>query len=343
VPSELFGAVKLARAKSGTPVCCLAIDAEEDFDWLNPTEGTAYSTACMKNIRDLQDIVSPYGVRPAYLLTYPVLEDADAVRIIRRQLETGRCIAGIQLHPWVTPPFYGGAGREASFTGNLDAALEERKLLTLKQKFIECFGSEPRIYRAGRYGLGPHSATLLERHGFSIDTSLAPRTNFTGEGGPDYTDYEYEVFWFGRQRPLLELPLCRSVVGWGGSPAQRLYHALSAPHRAEQRVPLRLLSALTRSRCAERITLSPEGNEFDDMRRLLRRLRERGQTMFSLSFHSSSLGIGGNPYIRSKADLHRFYDRLSQTLDCLANALAFRFASLLDVPDLLLPPPEPTA
>lgn len=329
----LFRAPSPAVAKENVPICAVAIDAEEDFDWLQPVEGTRYSTSCMRNLGDLQEILGTYGVVPTYLLTYPIIEDSDTVLILRRLLETGRCMLGIQLHAWVTPPFEGRPGIRTSFSGNLDADLEERKIIALKQIFTERFGFAPSFFRAGRYGLGAQTATLLEKHGFDIDLSLAPRTTLEAEGGPDFTGYDYAPFWFGARRDLLEIPLCRSIVGWGGRPAQEMYRALSRPPL----VALKLSSVLSRLRCAERITLSPEGNDVRAMRRLVRQLFARGQRIFTLSFHSSSLGIGLNPYVRSRADLHGFYDRLSAALTYLADDMCFRFASVPEMRNFLLP------
>ena len=334
-----FPAIAPVRFATPRPICAVVIDAEEDFDWDNPIQGTLHSTEHLKNIRVLHEILAAYGIVTTYLLTYPVLDDADVVRIIRRQLERGHCAAGIQLHPWVTPPFDNVRNRRTSFSGNIDATLEEKKLVALKTRFAETFGFDPTVYRAGRYGLSNQSAHLLEQHGFRIDTSVAPRTSFAAEGGPDYTGYDYELFWFGRHRRLLEVPLCRSIVGWSGAGAPSLYRRVSGPQMAAMHIP----SMLTRSRCAERITLSPEGNDIAAMRRLVHGLLARGQQVFALSFHSSSLQAGRNPYVQSKADLHAFYDRLSATLDYLATSLDFRFAGIQDIPDLLAPPPPANA
>ena len=100
---------------------------------------------------------------------------------------------------------------------------------------------------------------------------------------------------------------------------------------ARRRIP----GLVTRLRFAERITLSPEGNDLGAMLRLLRRLRARGQTVFVLSFHSSSLAVGRNPYVRTRAELHGFYDRLSALLETMASRMQFRFASLAELPQRL--------
>lgn len=333
--SPFFNAPRPARIAAGARICTLVIDAEESFNWDTPVRGTAYTTSCMRNIGELHRIVGAYGIAPAYLLTYPVLEDADVVRNLRRLVEKGRCTLGVQLHPWVTPPFGEDVGTRYSFSGNLRSDLEERKLVALKAKFVECFDYEPLVYRSGRYGVSQETAGLLEKHGFAIDTSLAPRTTFDAEGGPDTTALDYGLFWFGKARNLLEVPLCRSVVGWAGPAAGNLYRNMNIPWTAHSPIS----AMLSRSRCAERITLSPEGNDFPAMRRLVNGLCARGETILALSFHSSSLEVGGNPYVMARADLHAFYDRLSAVLDYFANKLGFGFADILRVPDHLLSAP----
>ncbi len=330
----MFPNPALARPASPDPVCALVVDAEEDFDWARPVAQTRHSTDCMRHVTDLHEVVGAYGLRPTYLLTYPVLDDDAAVQLLRRQLAAGLCDVGAQLHPWVNPPHAeaGEAGPlAASYSGNLSGGLEDRKLAALKQRFVERFGHPPTIYRAGRYGFGAGTAALLERHGFLIDTSVAPRTNTAEEGGPDYTDYDFAPFWFGCDRRLLEVPLCRSIVGWGGRWAPAIHRRLSAPALARLRIP----GIVTRIRLAERVTLSPEGNDVAAMLRLVRHLRARGQTAFVLSFHSSSLAAGSNPYVRTRADLHHFYDRLSGVLDAMSGRMGIRFVRLAEMPGLL--------
>jgi hypothetical protein len=317
------------------PLAMVAIDAEEDFDWLQPLSGTSHNTSCMHQLGDLQSILAAYGTGPAYLLTYPVLRDPDAVRSLRRYHERGACTLGLQLHTWVTPPLEGADTIAASYAGNLTPALEEAKLLALADEFVRCFGTRPVVFRSGRYGVSAITAALLEKHGFTVDASIAPRTSFTDESGPDFSDFEFAPFWFGTQRRLLEVPLCRSVVGWAGGLGRAAYRTLAQPHMPEP-----LLSLLTRSRAAERITLSPEGNSLADMRRLVRGLRQRGGGVLPLSFHSSSLTIGQNPYVRSKVELHAFYDRLSGTMAYLADEVRCRFVALEDMPALMRPEPD---
>jgi hypothetical protein len=315
-------------------ICTVVVDAEEDFDWANPAQGVPQTTSNMLHIRTLQEILSSYKVRPTYLLTYPIMDVREIVKLVRYGVDRGECDIGVQLHPWVTPPFDGDQTATTSFAGSLAPEVEERKLVELARKFTECFGQPPKMYRAGRYGLGVNSAALLERLGFTIDTSVAPRTNYAPVGGPDFTQYGYSPFWFGKQSSLLEVPLCRDVVGWGGVFAPRLYKALSKP--AMTQIPA--LAAVSRLRFAERITLSPEGNDLGAMTRLVRQLVAQDIQIFVLSLHSSSLTIGRNPYVQSNYDLRHLYDRLSGILDFMTRKFSMQFTALADLPSFLQTP-----
>jgi hypothetical protein len=331
--SALFPSARpaLLPATPAQPLCCVLIDAEEDFDWQRPVHGVAHDVGCMRHLSDLQSILAAYRAVPTYLLTYPVLQDAAIVAALRTRLARGQCLVGIQLHTWVNPPFGEAPEVRNSFGANLSAEREEQKLLALMRLFSDAFGEMPKVFRAGRYGLGRHTPGLLEKHGFLIDTSLAPCTSFGDEEGPDFSADDFRAFWFGATRPVLELPLCRSIVGWGGAAAARAYRWLAATQKPRHILP----GLLAWSRCAERITLSPEGNDAVAAGRLARALLGRGQTVLALSLHSSSLSVGQNPYVRSKADLHGFYDQLSAILDMLAQRHATRFVASLELPALL--------
>ena len=330
----MFPNQRLASVKGDQALCTVVVDAEEDFDWMNPQRGVHTTTSNMLHTDILQELAGAYGIRPTYLLTYPIMDVPEIVSRLTCRLERGECDVGVQLHPWVTPPYDDRSAVANSFAGSLAPELEYRKLLALKEKFIACFGQSPLMYRAGRYGLGVNSCAMLESLGFQIDISMAPRTDYNANGGPDYTGYGYHPFWFGQSRDLLEIPLCRDVVGWAGDLAPSVYQRLAAPGLSS----LPALGVAARLRCAERITLSPEGNDLGAMTRLVRRLYQAGQRIFVVSLHSSSLAIGRNPYVQSAYDLRYFYDRLSGILDVMAREYAMNFVSLAEIPERLQSP-----
>jgi hypothetical protein len=330
--NSLFPNISPIESERLPRLLTVVVDTEEDFDWQSPTPGTDHSTTHLRNLVMVESIFAAYELVPAYLLTYPVLEDDAVIRIIRHQLEKGRCAVGMQLHPWVTPPFDGETeGNPGSFLGNLHPAVEERKFVACTNKFVSRFGFAPRMFRAGRYGLSAHTPHLLEAHGFLIDTSVAPRTTWVSEGGPNYAEYDCDLFRFGCGRQLLEIPLCRSVIGWVGTRSASIYNHLLTSRSTRHYA----LSALARIHCVERITLSPEGNDVPAMRRLVETLIARGHRVLTLSFHSSSLSVGRNPYVHTKEELHDFLDRLSEILHYLVVARGFQATAMDGIPHLL--------
>ena len=328
---QLFPNPAPAGLTAARAVGTLVIDAEEDFDWSSPVQGAQRSTEHLHDLSRPTALFARYGVVPTYLVTLPVLQDDAAVAELRRLHEAGDCVLGLQLHPWVTPPFGEPVGLAMSFLTNLSEEQEERKLLHLKTEFEACFGFPPTIFRAGRYGLSRRTPHLLEKHGFRVDTSLAPRSDLSAQGGPDGRADAARPFWFGERARLLEVPLCRDVVGWGSAWAW----SRAGLNRNPGRFAALLAGLLARSRCAERITLSPEGNEVSAMRRLVRGLQHKGQGVFALSFHSSSLAAGHNPYVGDASGLRDFYATLEAILAHMRDVLPGGFARLDEIPDLL--------
>jgi hypothetical protein len=325
-PNALAASLAPSRA-----VGTLVIDAEEDFDWTRPVQGASRSTEHLHDLTRPSALFARFGATPTYLVTLPVLQDAAAAAELRRLHARGDCLLGLQLHPWVTPPFGEPLGMAMSFLTNLSREQEERKLLHMMAEFETCFGFRPTIFRAGRYGLSRNTPHLLEKHGFRIDTSLAPRSDLSAQGGPDGRCDGAGLFWFGERASLLEVPLCRDVVGWGSAWAGRW----AGLEREPGALAALRAGLLARSRCAERVTLSPEGNDVAAMRRLLRGLRGRSQGVFALSFHSSSLAAGRNPYVGDASGLRVFYAALEAILGHMRAALPGGFVRLDDIPALL--------
>src|SRR3546814_14232910 len=55
-------------------------------------------------------------------------------------------------------------------------------MTALRDAIRDRFGVAPTVYRAGRYGLGPDSASMLAELGFRCDTSV--RSGFDYRAGP---------------------------------------------------------------------------------------------------------------------------------------------------------------
>ena len=280
----------------------LTVDTEEEFDWQSDFSRDGYTLDSIARIAKLQQFCEGIGVSPVYLVDWPVANSPVAHDIIGAAVRAGRAEIGIQLHPWVNPPFDEQVDRHNSFAGNLPHALEREKFMRLRDCIEANFGVVPRIYRAGRYGIGEHTAQMLGEGGVAIDSSVRARFDYSAEDGPDYSRHPLEPYWADRERRLLELPL--TTVYWGllRRQGERLYPLARRYRRAA--------GLLSRLGLLERIALTPEGVSREEALRGIDIALDDGLQVLVLSFHSPSLVPGFTPYVRNEDDLDRFYDWL---------------------------------
>ncbi|MCB9897349.1 MAG: polysaccharide deacetylase family protein [Planctomycetes bacterium] len=302
---------KLARLPAHeAPRLLVLVDVEEEFDWAGPFDRSRTGCGHVGALLEVDPIFAEHGIVPTAVCTHPVVEDEAAADVLRQLVDTGRWVVGAHLHPWVTPPFDEPVDAHHSFPGNLPRALESAKLAALTARIERAVGARPTVYQAGRYGLGPRTASVLEEHGYTVDMSVCPPFDYSSEGGPDYSRDGNDPFWFGDDPPLLEIPVTGGVVGRAGQLAAPLYRAASGALMRALRFP----GVLARTGLAERLRLSPEGQTADDMLRLVRALLAEGTRVFTLSFHSPSLRPGHTAYVRSAAERDEFLERLRRFL-----------------------------
>jgi hypothetical protein len=278
----------------------VTVDTEEEFDWSRPIERTRHTVETVARLARFQEFCEGQGICPIYLIDYPIVSSPSAVEILRDAAQAGRAEVGVQLHPWVNPPFQEEVNEFNTFAGNLGEELEEAKFQTLRDAIEERIGAAPLIYRAGRYGVGPDTARILSRGGIAIDTSVRARFDYSLGGGPNFRDFPVTPWWIDRASGLMELPL--TTVYWGllRQLGPWLYATL-------WRVP-RLRGALARIGLLERIPLTPEGVTIEEALRGIDIAIDAGLPVLVFSFHSPSLAPGYTPYVRSEGDLDALYD-----------------------------------
>jgi hypothetical protein len=274
------------------------VDTEEEFDWTKPHSRDARSTGAAESLPLIHRRLRGYGVSPVYLIDHPIASDPRCVATLREFQELGECTVGTQLHPWVNPPFEEEVNPTNSFPGNLPRVLERAKLERLTEVIESGVGRRPTIYRAGRYGVGPHTAALLVDLGYQVDVSVRSTFDYRADGGPDFSRIRPLPYRVGG-RDLVEIPLTAGFVG----AARRHGHGL---FRAAGRVA-RLRGLLARSRLLGRVALTPEGMPLADTRELVDRLVDDDLRLFSISFHSPTVEPGNTPYVRNMRDLDLFY------------------------------------
>ena len=279
----------------------LTVDTEEEFDWNGPFSADGYGLMHhVRALRGFQEFCEGIGVSPVYLVDWPVATNSIAREVIGDAVRAGKAEVGVQLHPWVNPPHHEEVNAFNSYAGNLPHELEASKFLRLRDQIEKGFGVVPRIYRAGRYGLGPHTAKLLSENGIAIDSSVRARYDYRPGHGPNYSRHPVTPYWTDPDHRLLELPL--TTVFWGllRRQGQRLF-PLAARH------PL-LAGVLPKLGLLERIGLTPEGVGIDEALRGIDIAIDDGLPVLVLSFHSPSLQVGHTPYVQSEEELDALYD-----------------------------------
>jgi hypothetical protein len=277
----------------------LTVDTEEEFDWRAPFRREGYGLSHTAAIPRFQAFCETLGAHPVYLVDWPIVHDARAVEVIGDAVRRGTADVGVQLHPWVNPPFEEDVSTANSFAGNLPQALEVAKFSALRDAVEAAFGSAPQIYRAGRYGLGPNTAAMLRQAGIRIDTSVRPLFDYSDQGGPDYSNHPLAPYWVDPDHALLELPVTSTF--WG--PLRRLGPLI---HRVQRHVPT-FFSGFSRLGLLERIALTPEGVSAREALRGIDLSLDAGLPLLVLSFHSPTLAPGHTPYARTEGEVETLY------------------------------------
>ncbi|MBF0454215.1 MAG: polysaccharide deacetylase family protein [Magnetococcales bacterium] len=294
------------------PALLVVIDTEEEFDWHRPLDRQATSVKALSQIHLVQDLFDTYGITPTYVVDWPVASQEAGFAPLKSFADAGRAVIGTHLHPWVSPPYEEDVTPFNSFPGNLPRPLEAEKLHRLSAKITDSFGHRPLVYKAGRYGLGPHTAEILAEQGYLVDLSACPAFDYSpGEGGPDYSNYSAHPYWFGPGRALLGLPRTGAFVGYLQRQAGWLYPLATHPALRWAKGP----GILSRLGALDRLGLSPEGYDFSDLKRLTDAQLRLGVRTFSFCFHSPSVMPGCTPFVSNQADLEQFLDRFRHYFD----------------------------
>ncbi len=314
------------------PRVIVVVDTEEEFDWRQPFSRSALGVDHMKHQHRAQRLFERYGVRPTYVVDYAIASQEAGFRELREWFGDGRCALGAHLHAWVNPPFDEELSAFNSYPGNLSPVIERAKLALLTDTIENNLGHRPTIYRAGRYGIGPMTAAILDELGYEIDTSVVPFTDFGGDGGPNFNGFPRDPFWFGPGRRLLEIPL---TVGWCGL-LRAHGEALQPPLISSLGMRFHLPGIFARLRLFERIRLTPEGANFAELKRLTDTLLAAGTRVFVFSYHSPSLAPGNTPYVRTAAELDQFLGRIDRFCEYFLGACGGVASSPHDVRSSLI-------
>lgn len=310
------------------PFLLVGIDTEGDNQW----DAAARAAQRFENIYALgrlHALFARHGVRPTYVITYPVATDPRSAEVLRGLLAGGDCEIGAHHHAWETPPCSAEDVRRHPYASMLPLAQFEAQLEALTSAIETAVGRRPVSYRSGRFGFAAEHVAALERLGYLVESSVAPLFYERHKGGPEFVEAPLTPYFLAYDSAVtpgttnvLEVPvsaaLHRRLPRW----LQYAYARAPRPYTTK-----RVLRAL---RLARMRWLRPSYSSLDDMRTLARDLARQHEPVLNLLFHSSEAIVGGSPYNRTQAELDAFYDRLERFFDYAINELGARPATFAE-------------
>jgi peptidoglycan/xylan/chitin deacetylase (PgdA/CDA1 family) len=290
----------------------VGIDTEGDNQW----DARARANQRFENIYALprlHALFAAHGVRPTYVITYPVAKDPRSAEILRALLARGDCEIGAHHHAWETPPCTEEDIQRHPYASALPRVRFEAQLASLTDAIAQAVGAPPVSYRSGRFGFSAAHVAGLERLGYLVESSVAPLFCESHKGGPEFVEAPLTPYFLAYDSSttpgtsgLLEVPvsaaLDRRLPRW----IQYAYARAPWPYNTK-----RILRAL---RLARMRWLRPSYSSLDDMIGLARDLARAEEPVLNVLFHSSEAIVGGSPYNRTQGELDAFVDRLARFL-----------------------------
>ena len=294
------------------PTLLVGIDTEGDNQW----DLRARQQQTFENIYalpKLHALFQRHGVRPTYVVTWPVATDERSQEVLRFLLLRGDCEIGAHHHAWETPPCTPADVARHPYASALPIGQFEAQLAELTRAIAQATGERPVSYRSGRFGFHAAHVAALEREGYLVESSVAPLFFEAHKGGPDFVEAPLRPYFLAYDsavRPgtsrVLEVP-CSAALS-RELPDRLAWMYARAPWNYTTRRVLRKLGI------AHVEWLRPSYSSGEGMQQLARRLVARGMPALNMIFHSSEAIVGGSPYNRSEAELEGFLDRLDRFL-----------------------------
>jgi hypothetical protein len=314
----------LSDGASSTPRLIITIDTEEEGLWSGRFRPTGNTVQNIQGLTRFQSLCDRLGIRPVYLVDAPVVQDPRASDVLAQIHSDGRCEIGAHVHPWCNPPIDEFHDQQESYLCNIPVDRQQAKIEWLTNAIGERFGKRPVSFRCGRYGLDIAGARLLAANGYSVDSSVIPFTNYSADGGPDFTNAPWQPYRVGDEDltvpgiggDLLEVPV---GVGFNRANFARAMKFQQLAGKPPFRW-LKMEGILDRLGIVRRIKLSPEQADARAMQRLIDCYCSGKQApVLVMMFHSTSLSPGHSPYVRDEQQLDRFLRRIEDTVEYSAH------------------------
>lgn len=182
------------KSSHQSPRFTLTIDVEIDAGEKWKTRKPFGSDGVLKGLPRLQEVLERHGAKCTLFISSAVLLDEKSVDYLKR-LNPDIFELGTHLHG-----DYIQSGQFVSIeeAENIDPiemqcelsyADEFQKLKLLTEKFELCFGKRPQSFRAGRFGAGKNTISILKDLGYKYDSSVTPFRNWYGKS--DYSKAQH--------------------------------------------------------------------------------------------------------------------------------------------------------
>lgn len=296
----------------------LSVDTEEEFDWAGDFPQQHCSVENIQQLPEFQTFCDGLGIRPTYLVDYPVAADTNSAAILREIVSQGRAEIGAHLHPWCTPPLTEENGERESHVVNLSPELIVSKLEHLTEIIKTNLDVEPKSFRTGRWGTDAAVMKAVLDAGYDVESSMIPLYENTYFSFLQCLNQPYwpdmaNPYLEGQQRDILEIPVSAGFNRSNYLLGRQLHAFLSrAPIKH-----LRIMGFLDRLKLFRKIYLSPELASAEDMKALAASEIKNQHQMLHMFIHSSSLLPGKNSYTGSALELQNFYSSIKQVVEYL--------------------------
>ena len=321
-------------AAQDRPILCVTIDCERD----KGPHWRVQRPAAFRGIHEgigarLAPLFRQYGVKPTYLLSPEVMRD-DAAAARMAQLARGADL-GTHLHAEYVGPDLDEDAESSTFQASLAPAIERAKVEALTSLFVHTFGTRPRSFRAGRFGIGGASLEILADLGYTVDSSVTPFIDWSG-AGPGAPDF--------RQAPFIPYhPDPHAPATTGQGPGWEI--PVTIRPRLAHRLPV--MSRFFARRLRPR-WLRPTWGSAPALIDLARDVWKEAELapparigsgraappIWNVMFHNVEVVAGASPYSASESRAQAIIGRLAQLLG-FARAAGARSVGLADVPELL--------
>ena len=222
-----------------TPALLVGIDTEGDNQW----DLRARQEQTFENIYalpKLHALFERHGVRPTYVVTWPVASDERSQQVLRYLLLRGDCEIGAHHHAWETPPCTPDDVARHPYASTLPLAQFEAQLAELTAAITRATGERPVSYRSGRFGFHASHVAALEREGYLVESSVAPLFYEVRKGGPDFVEAPLRPYFLSYDSAVSPGPAASSRcrvrrrctvtfrIGWRGSTRGRRFRTRPA-------------------------------------------------------------------------------------------------------------------